>query len=503
MLKLYLFGPPRIEVDQQPIDFNLKKALAMLAYVAVEGNAHSRDTLATMFWADSDQSTARANLRRTLYRLNQAVGVDVLQATGDTISLNPDTELWVDVLAFNEHYGSQQWQAAADLFQDEFLSGFSLPDCLGFDDWQFFTRENLRQNLTHSLSNLIDQVSGEDAVRYLRQLIWLDPLDEAVHRRLMEVYAATGHRAAALRQYEECKRILDEELGAAPRPETNELYHTIRAGKPLATPRPQTQYVKSGEVHIAYQVLGDGPVDVVFVNGFISHLDLIWEDAPLVQFLTTLSSRCRLIVFDKRGVGLSDRIGHAPTLDDTMDDICAVMNAVGSERAVLFGVSEGGPASIVTLVTYPERVQGLILYGTGARFSRDSEYPWAPPDRLYRRWHELMLENWGTPVGIEIFTTSRANDPHMRDWWARLLRLGSSPGAIKAILDAMQQIDVRHLLPSIRVPTLVLHRIDDKVKWVGNGRYLASHIPGAQYVELEGDDHLWWGGHGSPVKGSS
>jgi pimeloyl-ACP methyl ester carboxylesterase/class 3 adenylate cyclase len=247
-------------------------------------------------------------------------------------------------------------------------------------------------------------------------------------------------------------------------------------------------------VHIAYQAIGAGPVDIVMVGGFVSHLEQIWEEPGLAQFLRRLSAAARVILFDKRGVGLSDRVGYPPTLEDTMDDLLAVLDAVGARCPVLFGVSEGGPNSILFAATYPERIAALILYGTAAKFTRVPNYTWALTGEQFDRWRERLVAGWGGPVGLEYFAPTRAQDTVFQEWWARMLRLGSSPGNVQAVLGAARDIDIRPVVPAIRVPTLVLHRTGDRVMRVEGARYLAQRIPGATYVELAGEDHWWWVG---------
>lgn len=257
-------------------------------------------------------------------------------------------------------------------------------------------------------------------------------------------------------------------------------------------PIPQTQYVRNGDVNIAYQVVGAGPVDIVFVMGWVSHLEYFWKHHLFASFLERLSSFSRLILFDKRGTGLSDRvpIEQLPTLEQRMEDVHAVMDAVGSERAILIGVSEGGPMCSLFAATYPERTAGLVMIGTYAKRIRDDDYPWAPTSDQRAAFFDLMQRNWGKPVGIEERAPSMAGDAEFREWWATYLRMGASPGAAVALTKMNAEIDVRAVLPSIRVPTLVVHRTGDKCLKVDEGRYVASKIPGSRFVELEGDDHL-------------
>ena len=255
---------------------------------------------------------------------------------------------------------------------------------------------------------------------------------------------------------------------------------------------PETMYARSGDVNIAYQVIGDAPLDLVFVMGWVSHMEYFWREPSFARFLLRLASFSRLILFDKRGTGLSDRvpINQLPTLEQRMDDVRAVMDAVGSERAALCGVSEGGPMCSLFAATYPEKTLALVMIGTYAKRIRDAEYPWGPTAEQREQFFEVMRKQWGGPVGIDERAPSVAHDPQFRDWWATYLRMGASPGAAVALTQMNAEIDVRNVLPSIRVPSLVIHRTDDQCLKVEEGRFVAQRIPGAKFVEFPGDDHL-------------
>jgi DNA-binding winged helix-turn-helix (wHTH) protein/pimeloyl-ACP methyl ester carboxylesterase/class 3 adenylate cyclase len=255
---------------------------------------------------------------------------------------------------------------------------------------------------------------------------------------------------------------------------------------------PETRYALSGDVNIAYQTLGDAPLDLVFVMGWVSHLEYFWREPSVARFLRRLATFSRLILFDKRGTGLSDRVplDQLPTLEQRMDDVRAVLEAVGSERAAIIGISEGGPLSALFAATYPERTSALVMIGTYAKRVRDEDYPWAPTWDERGDFLRVMREQWGGPVGIEERAPSRAHDPAFREWWAEYLRMGASPGAAVALTKMNAEIDVRHVLPTVRVPTLVIHNRGDLCLKVEEGRYVASRIPGARFVELPGRDHL-------------
>jgi pimeloyl-ACP methyl ester carboxylesterase/DNA-binding winged helix-turn-helix (wHTH) protein len=269
--------------------------------------------------------------------------------------------------------------------------------------------------------------------------------------------------------------------------------HELSRGFNLTLERPpETMYARSGDVNIAYQVIGDAPLDLVFVMGWVSHLEYFWREPSFARFLLRLASFSRLILFDKRGTGLSDRvpINKLPTLEQRMDDVRAVMDAVGSERAALCGVSEGGPMCSLFAATYPEKTIALAMIGTYAKRLRDDEYPWAPTTEERAHFFEEIRAHWGGPVGIEERAPTMADNPQFREWWATYLRMGASPGAALALTQMNAEIDVRHVLPSIHVPTLVIHRAEDQCLKVEEGRYVAERIPGAKYVELPGQDHL-------------
>jgi class 3 adenylate cyclase len=254
---------------------------------------------------------------------------------------------------------------------------------------------------------------------------------------------------------------------------------------------PETRYAKSGDVSIAYQIVGDGPLDLVLVPGFVSHLDVDWDDPRHAHFLRRLASFSRLIRFDKRGTGLSDRPGGLPDLETRMDDVRAVMDAAGSERAALFGYSEGGPMSVLFAATYPEMSTALVLYGTYAKRSRpDDDYPWAATWEERQRYAKETEENWGSDADLHRLCPGA--DAAMAEWWGARARAAASPGAARDLILMNSLIDVRHVLPAVQVPTLVLHRSGDLDSHPEEGRYVAEHIPGARFVELPGADHVPW-----------
>jgi pimeloyl-ACP methyl ester carboxylesterase len=256
---------------------------------------------------------------------------------------------------------------------------------------------------------------------------------------------------------------------------------------------PETRFARNKEGHVAYQVIGDGPRDLVFVPSWASNVDAMWEEPSLARFLRRLATFSRLICFDKRGTGVSDPVPLAalPTLEQWMEDICTVMDAAGSEQTMLLGDAEGGQMAMLFAATYPERVSALVLVNTAARHLRDADYPWGLPARSVPAFLDRMEERWGTGGVVDILAPSLAHDARFRRWYSRYERLALSPHAAATMYATQFERDLRGVLPTIRVPTLVLHRAGNPHLAVEHGRYLAEHIPGAKYVELAGEDHYF------------
>ncbi len=256
---------------------------------------------------------------------------------------------------------------------------------------------------------------------------------------------------------------------------------------------PETRYARSGDVNIAYQVVGDAPRDLILVPGWMSNIEVLWDEPAVARFLRRLASFSRLILFDKRGTGLSGRLGSLPDLETRMDDVRAVMDAVGSERAVLCGYSEGGAMCMLFAATYPARTTALITIASYARQKPDPGHPWGRNEEQQKEFLDDIEKNWGGPVGLDLRGPSVAHDDRMRQWWSRFLRMSASPAAALALTRMNYDIDVRHVLPAIHVPSLILHAVGDRAIDVHASRYMAERIAGAKFVELPGNDHLPWG----------
>jgi DNA-binding SARP family transcriptional activator/pimeloyl-ACP methyl ester carboxylesterase len=489
-------GFPEVRCDDRLCPLALRKGLALLVYLAEAKGPVGREVIATMLWPESPADVVRARLRRLLHRIQLALG-DVLASDRSTVRLSPAIDLDVDSRLFEEACDRGDFERACGLYHADFLDGFSPGDCPQFDEWAFFRREALRGRAIQALERVVQEkhAAGDhaSAAVHAGRLVALDPLSEIYARHLIRNLLLSGDRAAAERQFGALTQRLRDELDIAPEAETSALLETG-----VAEP-PPTQYVSGGSVHLAFQTYGEGRTDILMLPGFVSHVERAWEDARCRAFLSSLAAMGRLILLDRRGVGLSDRVGSPPSVEATAQDIRTVLDAAGSRRVVLFGASEGGPACIKFAADHRGRVAGLILFASLAKGSVAPDYPHALRADQYDAWLQQLVSAWGGPAGIETFAPSLAGDAKARAWWAGLLRAASSPGAIKGVLEALRDTDVRHLLQQIAVPTLVLHRRGDRAVRVGAGKHLASHIPQARFVELDGNDHWAFAGDQQPV----
>jgi len=489
-------GFPAIRCDDRLCPLALRKGLALLVYLAEAKGPVARDVIATMLWPESPAEVVRARLRRLLHRLHAALG-EILATDRSTVRLSTAIELEVDSQQFEEACDHGEFERACSLYQADFLDGFAPGDCPQFDEWVFFRREALRGRAIQALERVVQekQAAGDyaAAAAHAGRLVALDPLSEIYARHLIRNLMLAGDRTAAERQLAALTQRLRDDLDVAPEAETIAL---LDAG---AAEPPATRFVSGGHVHLAFQTYGSGGIDILMLPGFVSHVERVWEDARCRAFLDALALMGRLILFDRRGVGLSDRVGFSPSAEATAQDIRTVLDAAGSRRVVLFGASEGGPACIRFAADHPGRVAGLILFASLAKGSAAPDYPHALHAGQYEAWLQQLVSAWGGPAGIDTFAPSLAGDAKARAWWAGLLRAASSPGAIKGVLEALRDTDVRPLLGRIAVPTLVLHRRGDRAVRIGAGRHLADHIPKARFIELDGADHFAFAGDSQAV----
>ena len=266
----------------------------------------------------------------------------------------------------------------------------------------------------------------------------------------------------------------------------------VAAQDALATPMSRVRYAKSGEVHIAYQAWGEGVVDLIFAPGFVTHIESLWSEPGMAQFLRAMGRFARIVLFDKRGTGMSDRVEKMPGMDQRVDDVRAVMDALKIKRAVIMGASEGGSLAAYFAATQPQRCKALILYGAFAHFAA-----WIPDDEAFRKLIAYIDSSWGSGRSLPSFAPSMVGNAAFEKWWGRFERLGATPADAISLMRTNSKIDITDVLPTIHVPTLVIHRTGDVAVKVEGGRLIAARIPGARLVELAGTDHLPWVGDNS------
>jgi DNA-binding SARP family transcriptional activator/pimeloyl-ACP methyl ester carboxylesterase len=347
-----------------------------------------------------------------------------------------------------------------------------------------------------------------DLTAELDALVVRHPERERLRGQHMLALYRAGRQTEALASYQAAWHHLDEQLGIQPSRDLRVLQERIlaqdpalAAGSPAAAPPAapvpdrSVRYAVNGDVSLAYQVFGHGPAEIVLVTGWVLPMELFWDEPGFAAFLDRLGASARVLVWDKRGTGLSDRVwpSSLPTLEDRMGDLRAVMDAAGFTRPAIVGLSEGAHLAVLLAATHPERVRALGLYGAWARSRRSPDYPWGATREEDDKLIALVREHWGDAAYLlRYWAPESQHDAALRSWWARALRLGATPTAAVIWLRMLEELDLRAVLPSIRVPTVVVHRRGDIVIPVGNGRYLGEAIAGARYVELPGSDHLWW-----------
>jgi len=496
-LVLQVLGFPELRIDDRAGALTLRKALALLIYLVEAKGPVARDSAATLLWPEADTQTAHTRLRRLLHRIESAIGRRVIEADRMSLCLATGIEPHVDSRVFETACDRGDFEQACRIYRGDFLDGFHLESPV-FDDWAFFRREALRGRLINALERLVllktARCEYAASAEFAARLVGLDPLSEVYARYLMRSALLAGDRSRAERCYAALVQRLRDDLGIEPEAETKEL---LRSFGSFVAPQ-STQYALGAGVHLAYQIHGNGEPDILVMPGFVSSVERLWELPACRSFLAAVMTMGRLILFDPRGIGLSDR-GWPPSPDGTLEDMVTVLRAAHSRRVVLVAASQSAGPCIKFAVEHPDRVAGLVLIGALAKGCRTPDYPFALSADQFDAWRQRLIAGWGGPIGIETFAPSLANDGQARAWWAGLLRAASSPGALKAVLEAMRDVDVTPMLARVLVPTLVLHRRGDRAVRIEAGRFVAARIPGCRLIELEGSDHWFFSGAQEPM----
>jgi len=454
-----------VSLGDEPIESDAfrKRAADLLELLALAPkHTLHRDQLVEMMWPGKPPADGANNLYRAVHDLRSVIGEERVTFRQAIVELH-DVVVDVDVFeAETRSPDSERVARALDLYTADLL-----PEDY---DLELVTRrrELLRRAFVDASLRVAAARTLDDGrtLEILRRVATIDPASEDVAARIADRVRAFERPAA-------------------------------RSIPAIAIPK--TRYTRSGDVNIAYQIAGDHGPDLVFVMGWVSHVEYFWTHPRVASFFRRLAGFSRLILFDKRGTGLSDRVTTMPDLRQRMDDVRAVMVAAGSPEAFVMGVSEGGPMSALFAATFPERTKGLVIYGGYARRTWAPDYPWASKPEQRERFFRDIEQNWGGVVDLATIAPSEMNDPSFCDWWATYLRMSASPGAAVTLAKMNTNIDIRAELSSIRAPTLVLHRTGDRDMNIEEGRYLARHIPGARFVELPGIDHLPFAGDQEPV----
>ncbi len=536
-MEFSILGPVDVTVGGRSLELSGARARAVLATLIVHANhVVAAGQLLDELWPLQPADRALASLQVRMSELRKVLRSAADSPGADRLSTRPPgyllrvTPAELDSCRFtgltaeaaNAMAGGNPAIALHCL--DEALRLWRGPALAGIDSPSVRTEagrlEELRLAALEARAEaLLECGKFGDAIAELETLTAAHPLRERLWSlRMLALYRA-GRQADALRAYRDLRAILAGELAIEPGLALRDLHtgilrqdpaldrpapgeqdagHRGRGQRGQPFPVPQTRYAMTDDgVHIAYQVLGQGDRDILFVPGLMSHLDLLWEDADTAGFYQRLATLGRLILFDKRDTGLSDRAVGDLSLQERMRDVQAVMRAVGSARAVLFGYSEGAPMSISFAATYPERVTALILGSAAARWFPAPDYPCGEAAvEMYESLRDIAAHHWGRGDSIEWYLPSRAADPHARELFARFERLAVTPGAFLRMTAMIREIDVRAALPAIHVPTLVIHRLSDRITPPFHGRYLAEQIAGARYFEQPGDHSLRFAGGG-------
>ncbi len=516
-LQLQVFGAPVAVVQGSETLLPLKRAIALLAYLAFNIGPVPRAHLAAVLWPDADETRGRARLRRLIYTIEDAAGSRILSSDNDCLALLAGM-VETDALRFTDFargavaaatlddkalMEASQWVERA---RRPLLQGIAFGSDM-FDDWLKATSIEHERLLARLLERLVEAFGRRGdlapALELAEVLIAQDVYREPSYVHLMQLHARQGHSAGVEAAYTRCADLLRAEFGIRPGPQTEKAYlrltEDLKRVSANRVARPDVRFAESRFGVVAYTGLGAGEQTMVIAPGFICQIEIALEYPPFRAFIEALADRFRVILFDRRGVGLSERLGATSTPSAMAADIEAILAQEGVRKAWLFGSSEGGMGAMRLAIDHPDRVRGLCLFGSLARGSAASDYPWALSATAYDVWLKRLLAAWGGPVGIETFAPSEKDDPALRAWWARLVRHAASPGGLSTILEGLRDTDMRADLERIGVPTLVMHRRGDRAVRFEAGEHLARNIPGAVWHPLEGDDHFCWCGDSEPV----
>jgi pimeloyl-ACP methyl ester carboxylesterase/DNA-binding SARP family transcriptional activator len=533
-MAIRMFGPLRVEVGDQvlgPRDFGGVKPKQLLEILLLErGRIVPKDRIADQLWDEHLPQRITATIETYVSLLRRRLDAGSGPHRSRIITEHggyrlPTDDLQVDIDRFD---GLIRQAARVDLGERRSLLvravAYCDEDLLGdepYAKWTQAPREHYRAVLVHALLDLAESHLQLDdhqaALAAVERVLTYEPTSERAYRVGMMAHHALGSRDEALRMHTRCRFALSDTLGIDPTPQIAQLHVAILRGEDPVTAlghhpsrerawlnqvraTPPVRYADNNGVRIAHQLIGDGPVDLVFVPSFITNLAATWDEPTYASFLRGLASVSRLILFDKRGTGLSDPALDFPTQRERSEDLLSVLDSADSQRAVLFGVCGGGGMCVQFATDHPDRTAGLILHNSTARVLCSDDYPWGMPGELYERFLDSFEEIWlDESDRIAMRNPGLVDNPRYRDWYAHYVRLASNPFMARRLAEMNTAVDNRQLLPLITSPSLVITRTEDAWMSPENSRYLAEHISGAQLLELPGVDHDPWVGDTEPV----
>ncbi len=507
-VQLQLHGYPSVARNGSPRPVRLKRGLALLALLADAAAPCGRQALAERLWPEADALTGRGRLRRLVHELNAVVGHGLVAADADALWLAPgcsvdlhDTSSAIEATLRAHTLAEAPLDTLLAVGREGLLAGFEI-EAGGFGEWlearrrQHLTR--LQRALEHAATLAVQQRDAALCDTLGTRLLQLDPCAEAGHAARLAACSLRGDGAGHESAFHEAARLLRQELGVRPSARLEAAYAEGAARLRRQVLRP-IHYVDTGHGEVACISWGQGPQTLVMLWGMVSNLEVALEEPRARALLDRLAQRHRVVLLDRRGTGLSERVGVQPDAQHTAEDIVAVLDHLGLQRAWLFGTSVGGTLALYFALLHPGRCAGLLLFGTSARGAWAPDWPWALRPEAFERWLASLTEPGRYAESLQQFAPSMAEDPAFQAWYARLLRNAATRRGTAASLRAFQAMDLRPHLHRLRAPTLVLQRRDDRTVPQQAARWLAQAVRGARLVLLDGADHFHWVGDSEAV----
>ena len=519
-IELRASGYPELRIDGRPLPLKLKRGLALLVYMSELGRKVARSHLAELLWPEAAPELGRARLRRLCHEVNAVLGRELLAGDGDALWLGGGEAALDCDLAQLRRTALQVLAAPTGNPSPPALERLCAPQSAGLLDgfelasdsfmaWRDSRRAEHQQLLLRALVKLAalacDGGQPAQAAQAASALIRIDPLADAGHAALLAARALLGDAAGVEAAYFACAELLRAELGIRPSAQIEAAYAQARRQlalqpgerlPPADAPAP-IHFADGADGTLAYLKLGSAQAPcgtLVVLFGLWSHVEVAWEQPGIRAVLERLAQRFQVVLLDRRGIGLSERLALPQALSAGVQDVDAVRRALGVERVWLFGNSVGGAIAIEYAAAHPQCVRGLVLYAAHARGAWDPDYPWALRPEQLAAWLAQLSSAWGLATSLERFAPSLADDEAARHWWARMLRQAASRNSLPAILRAFATVDVRARLAILRIPTLIVQREGDLIVRAGAARYIAAQIPAAELHLLPGADHLLWAG---------